>query len=171
MLASIMMLLQDGVQPQPPKPMIKIDRGGGGGMRYPAFDIVDYVEAARTFREIPGEDTVMRAARRATHIYDRLSERKQAKEQASDAAYAFLLGAELQRRVEEAERAVLQDQVATLQSMREKLETELAARPASLQVQPVVAAGGRGSGMEGLGVIAAIGGAALAVILIRRALS
>lgn len=160
-----MMLLQDGVQPQPPKPMIKIDRGGGGGMRYPAFDIVDYVEAARSFREIPGEDSVMRAARRASHIYDRLSERKQAKDQASDAAYAFLLGAELQRRVEEAERAVMQDQIETLRGMHTRLEAQLAER----ERMPAVHASGRGQGMEGWGVIAAIGGAALAVILIRRA--
>lgn len=116
MLAAIISLLQDQVQPQPPRhPTIKIDRGGGGA-RYPAYTIVDYISAAQTFPELRGEDSVARAKRRVEHItreLERIQRERQGNEQSM--AYGFLWGAELQRRVYEAqevERAALREVTA-----------------------------------------------------------
>lgn len=160
MLAAIISLLAD-VQPQPPKPLptIKIDRGGGG-MRYPAFQIVDYVAAAATFPEIAGEDSVARAKRRAEHIareLERIQREKHGQEQAF--ALGLLWGAALQAQVQAAQEVEL----AALRAAQAERETAT-----------VLASTSRGAGFS-LAPIAVIAGvaatAALTAYIVKRALT
>jgi hypothetical protein len=76
--------------PQPAKlPPVHIDRGGGGPS-WPRYEITDIVAAIATFREIPGEHPVARAARRHRHIGDALPFIKEAREKRD--AVVFLAG-------------------------------------------------------------------------------
>lgn len=72
-------------------PTIKIDRGGGGGARWPGYDVVDIVGALRAFPEIAGEHPVVRAARRLRFVDSALPGIKEARERRE--AAIFLMGA------------------------------------------------------------------------------
>jgi hypothetical protein len=93
MLASIISLLQDAVQPRPRPSILQFDHGGGGGDRTPGYDIVDIVHALHQFTEIPGEHPVARVARRVHFIERALPGIKEAREKRE--ATAFLYGAAL----------------------------------------------------------------------------
>jgi hypothetical protein len=76
--------------PQPAKlPPVHIDRGGGGPS-WARYEITDIVAAISSFREIPGEHPVARAARRHRHIGDALPFIKEAREKRD--AVVFLAG-------------------------------------------------------------------------------
>lgn len=103
MFPAIIILLENtgGPQPPVPKPRVYIDRGGGGGAGYPAFQIADFMRAAASFAECPGEDSVARAVRRAEHIHRELAHQDELRRtQAVAMSQGLLLGAELQRRVQ-----------------------------------------------------------------------
>jgi len=93
MLASIIANLQNVPQPEVARrpPMIKIDRGGGGGPSWPNYDIVDIMTAVRLFPEIADENPVARAVRRRMWIGEALPHIKEARERRE--ASAFLAGA------------------------------------------------------------------------------
>jgi len=91
-LASIIANLQNVPQPEATRrpPMIKIDRGGGGGPSWPSYDIVDIMTAVRLFPEVADEDPVVRAVRRRKWIGDALPHIREARERRE--ASAFLAG-------------------------------------------------------------------------------
>ena len=95
MLASIIANLQN--VPQLPAtarlPVVKIDRGGGGGPSWPSYDVVDIMTAVQLFPEIAGEDQVTRVVRRMRWIGEALPRIKEAREKRE--ASAFLAGAKL----------------------------------------------------------------------------
>jgi hypothetical protein len=92
MLASIIANLQNvPAAAAKPLPTVKIDRGGGGPLWGPRYDIVDITMAIRLFQEIPGEDSVARAARRMRWIGEALPGIREAREKREGAA--FLAGA------------------------------------------------------------------------------
>jgi hypothetical protein len=95
-LAAILTLLQDDDQPSSTLPMVKIDRGGGGGPNVPMYLIGDYMTVLGTFREINGEHPVMRMARRTEHVQDGLRHLQGERTQKErDLAAAMLYGAQL----------------------------------------------------------------------------
>lgn len=93
MLAAIIANLQNAPQPEASRrpPMIKIDRGGGGGPSWPSYDIVDIMTAVRLFPEAADEDPVARAVRRRRWIGEALPFIREARERRE--ASAFLAGA------------------------------------------------------------------------------
>ena len=103
MLASIIANLQN--VPQLPAaarlPVVKIDRGGGGGPSWPGgYDVVDIMAAIQLFPEVAGEDQVVRAVRRMRWIGEALPRIKEAREKRE--ASAFLVGATLANTAAEA---------------------------------------------------------------------
>lgn len=92
MLASIIANLQNVPEAEAVRrpPMIKIDRGGGGGPSWPSYDIVDIMTAVRLFPEIADEDPLVRAVRRRKWIGDALPHIREARERRE--ASAFLAG-------------------------------------------------------------------------------
>lgn len=92
MLASIIANLQNVDPVRATKlPTVKIDRGGGGPS-FPGqgYEVVDFLAAIQTFPEIRGEDTFVRAVRRARWIAEVLPKIKEARERRE--AGAFLTG-------------------------------------------------------------------------------
>ncbi len=185
MLAAIIANLQN-VNPTPPgpKPPVKIDRGGGG-QSWPGYDIVDIMGALRSFREIPGEHPVARAARRHDHIGAFLkgtTERNRQQQEAREGA-AFLAGAALAQsvaeetiRVKEDTIRVKEDEIAKWALAYDQLNAEMAAQAALVAASTQVPAGrgiyrtrsssgGIGIGAVMLGVAA---GVAIGVALARR---
>jgi hypothetical protein len=77
-------------------PTIKIDRGGGGGARWPGYNVVDISAALAVFPEIAGEHPVARAARRMRFLDEALPRIRDTRENRE--ASAFLVGAEIGRR-------------------------------------------------------------------------
>lgn len=77
-------------------PTIKIDRGGGGGARWPGYNVVDISAALATFPEIAGEHPVTRVARRMRFLDEVLPRIRDTRENRE--ASAFLVGAEIGRR-------------------------------------------------------------------------
>lgn len=90
MLASIIANLQNLPEEIRP-PMVKIDRGGGGPLWGPGYDIIDIMAAVQSFPEVAGEDQVARAVRRLRWIGEALPKIKEAREKRE--AAAFLAGA------------------------------------------------------------------------------
>lgn len=111
-------------------PTVVIDRGGGGPLG-PSYDIVDIYAALETFREVPGEHPVARAARRTRHVQDHLWNLRDVRERREGAA--FLAGAALAQSAAEEQRAeerAAEDArhaeeigklVATIDALRERL--------------------------------------------------
>ena len=91
MLASIIANLQNLPQAEVRPPTINVDRGGGGPLWGPRYDIVDILAAAQSFPEISGEHPVARAVRRTRWIGEALPKIREARER-RDAAM-FLAGA------------------------------------------------------------------------------
>jgi len=133
------------VAPAKPPPLIKIDRGGGGGLFGDRYEIVDYIAALNAFREIPGEGPVARAVRRTRHLEETLPTFREARER-RDAAM-FLIGAEVGARAVLA--AQTPAQVPSPDTMRGHYE------------------GGGG----GIGTILVVGGLVLGGLLLARSLS
>ena len=72
---------------------VHVDRGGGGPLWGPGYDIVDIMTAVQLFPEVAGEDPVARAVRRTRWIGDALPKIKEAREKRE--AAAFITGATL----------------------------------------------------------------------------
>ncbi len=101
MLGEVLTLLENPSGPSPARklPTVQVDRGGGGGgPRAVMYDVADYLQAAGSFRELPDEHPVTRAARRAEHIARELVRIKAAREgQEKAMAVGMLWGARLER--------------------------------------------------------------------------
>ena len=74
-------------------PTIHVDRGGGGPLWGPRYDIVDIASAVAAFPEVAGEDSVVRAIRRTRWIGEALPRIKEARERQQ--AVAFLAGVQV----------------------------------------------------------------------------
>jgi hypothetical protein len=91
-LAAILANLQNAPLVEVPS-TIKIDRGGGGPLWGPGYDVVDILAAVQSFPEIAGEHPVARAVRRTRWIGEALPKIKEAREKRE--AAAFMAGASL----------------------------------------------------------------------------
>jgi hypothetical protein len=79
-LASIIANLQNVPQAEVRPPTINIDRGGGGPLWGPGYDVVDILAASQSFPEIAGEHPVARAVRRTRWIGEALPKIREARE-------------------------------------------------------------------------------------------
>lgn len=129
-------------------PLVKIDRGGGG-RRWPGYEIVDISAAIALFPEIAGEDAVSRAVRRARWLDEALPAIRDARER--QRAAAFLAGIQV-------------GQFAQL----EEFEARTASAEARARAAEARAAAARPSG---LGTALAVVGAIAIVALLFRARS
>jgi hypothetical protein len=100
-LAAIISLLQDQPQPRPtPKAPLVFDMGGGGAIG-PRYELIDYLNALGTFREIAGEHPVARAQRRTEHVGRELARGATDRESLERAmAIGVLIGAGLERKAQ-----------------------------------------------------------------------
>jgi hypothetical protein len=132
-------------------PTIKIDRGGGGGTRWPGYNVVDISAALATFPEIAGEDSLARTVRRLRYLDEALPRIRDARENRE--ASAFLVGAEIGRRALLAE---LANEVAAFRA-REVPEV-----PRALELEEELPRGRRGGGslwplaIAGIAIVGAI---------------
>ena len=140
-------------------PLIKIDRGGGGA-RWPGYQIVDIISALQLFPEIRGEHPVARAARRMRFVEEALPGVKEARERRE--AGAFLVGAALGERVAE-EKFYSAESIAPLIRAVDAVRGAPAA-PAAMHVARGAYAG---SGMGGAFLL--VGGGILLGLAIARA--
>lgn len=163
MLAAIIANLQNVAPAEIPKrlPMVKVDRGGGGGplwsMRY---DFADIMTAVQLFPEIAGEDSAARVVRRLRWIAEALPRIKEAREKRD--AVVFLAGAVVgdsaaeeryrATAAAEDERRSLVDQLKIEQLVKIIDEVRGARQPADVPVLvrvPRAMSRGRGSGGSG----------------------
>lgn len=168
-LAAIIANLQN-VRPAPTPPgptVIKSDRGGGGPS-WPGYDLVDIVGALNSFREIPGEHPVARAARRHQHIGLHLQGAKEAREQRE--AAAFLAGAALASQVAQARIGETEAELARVVALYDSVTAELAAARAAAATAAAIAAAPRGRGayeggdsLGGIGALLITGVAGIAI--------
>lgn len=165
MLASILANLQNLPLVPERLPMVKIDRGGGGPLWGPRYDIVDIMTAAQSFPEIAGEDGVSRAVRRTRWIGDRLAQIGQDRDQRErrDAA-AFLAGASLAAsEAEERHRQI--DQLRIAQVVQ--IVDEVRGAPAPAMPMPRDRGQPSGGGSTGTILIALGIGVAIGALLVK----
>jgi hypothetical protein len=165
-LAAIIQNLQNGPQPSPkPRlPRVDIDRGGGGQL-WPRYQIIDYIQAVGTFRELPNEHPVDRAARRTEHIgreLARIQERREAEQKAM--AVGMLWGAALQRQTMTAT-------IAELEAAAEAARNTPPPKPSELVVVERGMSGSRESGGGTAIAVMLLGVGAIAAIAIARSRS
>ena len=86
-LASIIANLQNLPQAEVSPPVVKIDRGGGGPLWGPGYDVVDILAAAQSFPEVAGEDPIARTVRRLRWIGEALPKIKEAREKREGGAF------------------------------------------------------------------------------------
>lgn len=165
-LAAIIANLQnDRPGPSPTPPMIKVDRGGGG-QSWPSYDIVDIVGALQSFREVPGEHPVARAARRHAHVGSHLQDARETRERRE--AAAFLAGATLADQVAQERIGATEAELARVMALYDTAVTELAAARAALSA-PAPAAPAGGGGSMGLLVVGVAAGLAIGLAISRSA--
>jgi len=93
MLAALIANNQNAAAVAERPPTVHVDRGGGGPLWGPGYDIVDIMTAVQLFPDVAGEDPVARAVRRTRWIGDALPKIKEAREKRE--AAAFITGATL----------------------------------------------------------------------------
>jgi hypothetical protein len=155
-------------------PTIHVDRGGGGPLWGPRYDIVDIASAVAAFPEVAGEDSVARAVRRTRWIGEALPRIKEARERQQ--AAAFLAGAQVADRAarEEfaaAEKLSIEQLVQIIDEVRGAPPPHLAAPPVPAVAPARVARGGAGRGVGGDVAIAVgllIGGIVIGSAIARR---
>jgi hypothetical protein len=174
MLAAIIMLLEDQVQPQPQPRRINIDLGGGGGgPNREQYDIVDYLGALDNFEEVPGEPVTARDVRRRRHVVDMLPAMKRARE-AQDAggrgmAAAMLMGAGLQAQADAEQMGLMEAEIDrqvleldTAKATISRVYAQMAAAEAEAKKR---AEDGNGKMLAGLAIGAGVG---IALMLLLR---
>jgi hypothetical protein len=155
-------------------PTIHVDRGGGGPLWGPRYDIVDIASAVAAFPEVAGEDSVARAARRTRWIGHALPLIKEAREKRE--AAAFLAGVSVAAAADGASAAAQPISSSSIELDAGKIEQLVAiieaVRAESTPSPPAPSAHSRttarGSSGGGLFVGGLIVGGFLAALLLRR---
>lgn len=153
-------------------PTIHVDRGGGGPLWGPRYDIVDIASAVAAFPEVAGEDSVARAVRRTRWIGHALPLIKEAREKRE--AAAFLAGVSVAAATDGTSAAAAAAAAVTAPSMEldadkiEQLVAIIDAVRAESLPSPHSCLPARGASGGGLFVGGLIVGGFLAALLLRR---
>lgn len=154
-------------------PTVHVDRGGGGPLWGPRYDIVDIANAVATFPEVAGEDSVVRAIRRTRWIGEALPRIKEVRERQQ--AVAFLAGVQVADRAarEEfaaAEKLTIEQLVQIIDEIRgtPPFRVSIAARPAMEHARSRGETGGGIGGDVAIAVGLLIGGALIGAVFARR---
>lgn len=148
-------------------PTIHVDRGGGGPLWGPRYDIVDIASAVAAFPEVAGEDSVARAVRRTRWIGHALPLIKEAREKRE--AAAFLAGVSVAAATDETSAAAATSPSMELDAGKiEQLVAIIDAVRAESSPSPHSCLPARGASGGGLFVGGLIVGGFLAALLLRR---